>query len=363
MTNSSRSHQKVKLEAQSTADLDDSEEYDEEPEEEEEEDDEEERQTIASLLLVHAYHLPGNNWTQDLWQYLTNNHPILGICLHHRYHPLSWKLRVASLIGSTLFGLALTNLVYLAFVFAANDDTFDKEYMTLETNATRTGLYKDLDDTVSSLSVTNGNIVLWTVGALIHGLYDNTIWALATCQCCWKSDSKKDAKQSSITGSFLIMLSVVIVTAVASFAVMLRAALDADSTTTTTVTTPPNILDSHNQVQAQFEVLHQQEFQDYEFIVSYFVELVLTYVIYYPVAGTILFSGIVSGGRLPITGGRPYEIRQAREAQEAEALEQEQGMEVEWKSSRRATKNLNAKGNMSDDSESSTFSDDGDCPI
>ena len=347
---SSRSRQE--LQAQATAESESSE--DNCSQESDEEYTEEEHQNIASLLLMHAYHLPGNSWTQDLWQYLTNNHPILGICLHHRLHPLSWKMRVAYLIGSILFGLALTNIVYLVFVFVSEDDAFDKEYITLETNATRTGLYKDFDDTVSSLSVTNGNIVLWTVGALIHGLYDNTIWALATCQCCGKPNGKKDLRKTSITGSFLIMLSVVVVSAVASFAVMLRAALDADSTTTTTNVTSPNIMDSHNQVHAQFEVLHQREFQDYEFILSYFVELVLSYVVYYPVAGVVLFSGITSCGRFPILGGRPYEIRQALEAHEEDDLEQ--GVEVAWKSSR-----LNAKNNASasDPSESSTFSDDG----
>lgn len=353
---SSRSRQELKLEAQATAESVSSE--DNCSQDSDEEYTEEEHRLIAGLLLVHAYHLPGNSWTQDLWQYLTNNHPVIGICLHHRLHPLSWKMRVAYLIGSILFGLALTNIVYLAFVFASEDDAFDKEYITLETNATRTGLYEDFDDTVSSLSVTNGNIVLWTVGALIHGLYDNTIWALATCQCCRNYDGKKDLRKTSITGSFLIMLSVVVVSAVASFAVMLRAALDADSTmTTTTNVTSPNLLDSHNQVHAELDVLHQREFQDYEFILSYFVELVLSYFVYYPVAGIILFSGVTSCGRFPILGGRPYEMRQAQLALGAQEEEDvEQGVEVELKSIRLSVKKNN---NTSDHSESSTFSDDG----
>ena len=356
-SNSSRFRQDLKLEAQATVEsVGSGENCSQDGGDQEEGYNEEEHRTIAGLLLQHAYHLPGNTWTQDLWQYLTNNHPVLGICLHHRLHPLSWKMRVAYLFGSVLFGLALTNMVYLAFVFASENEAFDKEYIVLETNVTRTGLYKDFDDTVSSLSVTNGNIVLWTVGALIHGMYDNTIWALATCQCCAKPDGKKDLRKTSISGSILIMLSVVIVSAVASFAVMLRAALDADSTTTTIANvTYPNILESHTQVHAQLEVLHQQDFQDYQFIISYLVELVLSYVIYYPVAGVTLFSGIVSCGRFPILGGRPYEIRQGQLAQASQHEEDlEQGVEIEWNSSRF---NEKRKSGRSERSESSTSSD------
>jgi hypothetical protein len=37
-------------------------------------------QSVVPALLMGAYHLPGYTWRQDLWQYLTNNHPIFGIC-------------------------------------------------------------------------------------------------------------------------------------------------------------------------------------------------------------------------------------------------------------------------------------------
>ena len=116
--------------------------------------------TIVSLLLQHAYHLPGNSWGEDLWQYLTNNHPVFGIWCHHKLHPLKAGVRYASLIGSIFFGLALTCFIYTAFVFSKQD--YDKQYIELRTNVTRTGYQEDLDDNVSALSVTNGNIALWT---------------------------------------------------------------------------------------------------------------------------------------------------------------------------------------------------------
>jgi len=272
-----------------------------------------------------------------------------------------------TLFGSVLFGLALTNIVYLAFVFAAQDDAFDKRYYEFQTNLTVTGLNEDFDENVSKLSVTNGNIVLWTVGAFIHGIYDNTIWSLATFQCCARKDGK-DTSKSSVTGAFLVMLSTVLVTAVATFAVMLRAALAADSTdTTTTIVVNPSISDSHNQVYSQFQVVHQQEFQDYEFIVSYFVELVLSYIVYYPIAAIILFSGIASCGRSPVTGGRPYELRREREAKKSQAagqLVQEQGVEVEWMdSSARGDSSAGSKNTKTGGADSNTCSEDKGCTL
>jgi hypothetical protein len=38
------------------------------------------------------------------------------------------------------------------------------------------------------------------------------------------------------------------------------------------------------------------------------VELVLALFVYYPLVGTILFSGVVVCGKIPVLGGRPYEV-------------------------------------------------------
>ncbi|CAB9496657.1 expressed unknown protein [Seminavis robusta] len=319
-----------------------------------------ERDAVVPYLLMHAYHLPENHtWRQDMWQYLTNNHPIFGICLHHRFHPLSWKIRVVTLLGSMLFGLALTNIIFLLFVFTDQDETFEMSVFEFETNLTRTGLNSDLDDTVSSISVTTGNIVLWTVGALIHSIYDNTIWSLAACTCCTlhssggqegdSQDWDRRVRRYRSTGSFLVMVSVVLVTAIASFAVMLRAALEADQeidvsslNITSSVDSDndgPNILESPTQVQEQLESVYyyEQDFADYSFVVSYLVELILSYLIYYPIFGAILFSGCLTCGRFPVIGGRPYELRQlerlAQQAKEEAEEVMEEGVEVvDWKS-------------------------------
>jgi hypothetical protein len=306
------------------------------------------RDEIAPYLLMRAYHLPGNSWWQDWWQYQTNNHPLFGVCLHHKYHPLSWKIRAISLAGSMLFGLALTNMIYLAFVFANQDETYEATWLDLETNLTKTGLSSGLDQTVSSISVTTGNLILWTVGALIHGFYDNIIWALAACTCCTfegGDDKVMDAREKErrmrryrSTGTFFVVISVVLVTAICSFVVLLRAGLEAESEmeanylnfTTTGTGRNPNILEAPMQVHDQFEsVYYDSDFSHYNFVISYMVELSLSYVIFYPITGTILFSGCLSCGKCPLTGGRPYELTRMELLQQ----EREEGVEIEWKQS------------------------------
>ena len=71
----------------------------------------------------------------------------------------------------------MTCLIYVAFVFTRTD--YDQQYFEITTNATRTGVHEELDNNVSTLSVTTGNLALWTVGAALHALYDNCVWALA----------------------------------------------------------------------------------------------------------------------------------------------------------------------------------------
>lgn len=108
---------------------------------------------LYPYFIMRCYHIPGNNYIQDLWQYLMNNHPVLGIFFHHKYHPIRTNVRLLGLIGSCCFGLAITNIIYLGFVFT--DSNYEKEYITVQYNATET---EAINNHVTSLQVTNGNI-------------------------------------------------------------------------------------------------------------------------------------------------------------------------------------------------------------
>ena len=72
-----------------------------------------EEDIIRQKLSLRSYHLPGNNWTQDLDMYIRNNHLIIGIFCHHKLHPVKWYHRLVLLLGSFAFGLIITNIVYL----------------------------------------------------------------------------------------------------------------------------------------------------------------------------------------------------------------------------------------------------------
>merc|ERR1719223_315285 len=50
--------------------------------------------------------------------------------------------------------------------------------------------------------------------------------------------------------------------------------------------------------------------RSFAFLLGYLVEFVLALFVYYPIAVTILFSGVLGcGGRVPILGGRPREMK------------------------------------------------------
>lgn len=273
------------------------------------------RDTVIPLLLIRAYHLPNYNYYQDLRQYMCNNHPVLGIFLHHKYHPIQRTIRIISLIGSMLFGLAITNIIYLAFVFA--DTEYDKAYvevkMDSETGATTGNTF--VDNTVPALSLTNGNIALWTIGAMLHASFDNLIWSLAACSCCTTSTeglTEQKLARYRNTGVVLVVLSVVIATALATFAVALRAAISSSNSSKEAVPVDPNTVHSYGLTDDNVQLFQVDAKNDFEFIIAYFIELVLNYFIYYPIVGTILFSGILTCGRYGgVFGGRPYEIKVA----------------------------------------------------
>jgi len=154
----------------------------------------EEMKRVTPYLLMRSYHLPGYTWAQDWFQYMTNNHPLFGICCHHRFHPVGMWMRLAALLGSTMFGLAITNIVYLVFVFT--NQNYEYTYVEVPAaNITTHQAYLDsyINDSISNLTPSNGNIALWTVGACIHSFYDNTIWAIAAW--AWDGDVSQRMKR------------------------------------------------------------------------------------------------------------------------------------------------------------------------
>ena len=59
------------------------------------------KRKLIPRLAQRAYHLEDDNsWWQDWRQYQRNTHPVFGICMHHRFHPIRLPQRIIILVGS-----------------------------------------------------------------------------------------------------------------------------------------------------------------------------------------------------------------------------------------------------------------------
>jgi len=268
-----------------------------------------ERDRTVPALAWRAYHLPGNSWCDDWVQYFANNHPLFGICCHHRLHPIQFRMRIVNFIGSIMFGLAVTNVIWLWYIYNEDETVVtitlggEDEVQNVTTviealnNQTNATLVEGSDD----IEITEGMVVLWTVGGGLHALFDNTVWYLTACVCCLPGQPLERLHRCKWCGSYLVVMAVVLCTAIATFVVVLRAALEDDEDI--------GDLNSGGIVDDEID-LEIQDKSAYRFLISYCVELALALFVYYPLIGTILFTGILGCGKVPILGGRPYEVMQ-----------------------------------------------------
>lgn len=273
----------------------------------------EEEKRIVPRLAKRAYHLPGYGWGRDWFQYMYNNHPLFGICCHHRLHPLRMGQRLIIFIGSIAAGLAITNVVFLWFNFdqeqGMNDVLFQ---MTILPNSTA------IHSEYQSIEVTRGTAVLWTLGSMSHSIFDLTIWYISACSCCRPGGICSAIGCLRRCGSYLVVGIVMIVVALATLVVVWRAAEE----TQAQYEEEKEELGLDDDAYPQWGEI--QGVSSFSFLVNYAVEVCLALMLYYPIFGTILFSGILGCGRLPVLGGRPYEVRK-EEAREQRRRSQDSG--------------------------------------
>jgi hypothetical protein len=225
---------------------------------------------LVPALALRCYHLPGYSCCDDWLQYFQNNHPIFGICCHHRLHPIGFQSRLLLLIGSITFGLSVTNIIFLWFYYSGSDQ--NNPAVTVNVNG-----FGNVDSEQASqgtFEITQGMVLLWTVGGLLHAVFDNTAWYMSACVCCLSSRRWDKFKSC---GTWCVVVTVVFFTVIATLAVVLRTSAE------------------HLSI--------------YKYLISYATELVLALFVYYPLIGTVLFTGILGCGNVPILGGRPYEVK------------------------------------------------------
>jgi hypothetical protein len=256
---------------------------------------------VVQTLALQMYHLPGNSWCGDWCMYMRNNHPVFGICCHDRVHPIGSCQRVIALVGTVLFGLAVTNLFYLFYLWNPRFDQVVARFVTQDGDV---------------WTLTTGMLLLWTVGSSIHCAFNLTIWHIAACACCQPGGCcpSRYACCPSL-GKHVSRVLIVCILACTVLIVLLRVAITSEvsSNDRESITTyDSNENNDDKKVHIDIDdglVLDVESVSDFQFVAAYLIEMMLSLFVYYPIGGTILFSGILSCGcKIPLLGGRPYEV-------------------------------------------------------
>ena len=253
---------------------------------------------IVPRLAARSYHLPGYGKCKDWLQYMFNNHPLLGICCHHRLHPLKMKQRIFILLGSFAFGVAITNAIYLWFLHSGRDDK--EEVFSVDLSAS---LGQKEQSNPQHFSVTSGLIVLLTVGSGSHALFDRFIWSLSACKCCQSGGRFETRSCLKDLGYYLVIFLVTGMIAFATCIVVVRASLEEGETAVPIF---------QNRTKEEFQELvdfNDFALEDYGFVKGYAIEFAVSLFGYYPLIETLLFSGILGCYSVPILGGRPYAMK------------------------------------------------------
>jgi hypothetical protein len=179
------------------------------------------------------------------------------------------------------FGLATTNLVWLWFIYETDETRFTVDLST----ASKANLTLYLDDVNASnqLCITNGVIYLWTVGGALHGLFDTTIWKLSMCSCCEGLEAQGKYKRFGVG---LMTFGILLITACTSLIVVFRATFQSSQDADIAELKSAGIFDDAIELGAG-----GASKDNYQFLLSYSVELALALVIYFPIMGIIMFSG------------------------------------------------------------------------
>lgn len=236
-----------------------------------------------------------------MYQYLKNNHPLFGICFRHPLHPVSRSLSFAAFFGSVVFGLAITNIVYLAFVM--EDKNFDESYYSATVTDQDVTGNENLDGLVTEVNVTSGMIALWTVGGALNAIYDSMIWSVAACACCRPGGRLEKFERYRKYMPLVVMFVVVGTVALATMAVLIVAAGDSVS--------------KDEKITTELKIGGNSNAESFRFLLAYFVEVLLSLFLWYPIVTITLFSGVLSCcGSVPYLGGRPQEMRDLEQKEE-----------------------------------------------
>ena len=247
----------------------------------------------ARRLAGRACHFPGNTWFEDWLQYMSNTHLFFGIFFHHKLHPVTRRERCVILLGSAAVGSLISNLIYLWFLhanFGMNDLVFKLP---------------------GNVDVTKLMITLWTLGCVVHSLFDLSLWHIAGCTLFryYRDDnyvSDDAVRCGRVTGMTIVFGTL----AFSTYLVLVRATEDYKNS----IQIMDNIGSSGSGEVEDVTLFMQAnpsgiKAKHYAFLLGYFFEFILAVFIYNPLILTIVFTGVLgNNGRVPVLGGRPREV-------------------------------------------------------
>lgn len=160
------------------------------------------------------------------------------------------------------------------------------------------------------VSITKLMLTLWTLGSFLHSVFDLGLWHMKACTLCRYRGriDERLVRWGRVLGLFIVTIAM----GVGGYAVLLRASIEYKGEGSISEEVEESIMRNE---------LYSVEFEDkrsFRFLLGYLVEFVLALFVYYPLAITVLFSGVLGcGGRIPILGGRPREMTRERRYEES----------------------------------------------
>ena len=245
-------------------------------------------------------------------------------------------MRFLCFLASIVFGLVITNIVWLwAQSLDDNSAVFTVDMGQQGQRGTNVTQYLIDINEDNKVEVTTDMIVLWTFGGALHGFFDNTIWTLTICSFCDPGEKYEHLHKYKRFGVGLLSFAVLAIAGIATLSVVLRAALESDEEVQFDQLRSAGLMDDAVDFKSQNK-------DSYEFLLSYCVELAIALLFHFPVIGFMLFSGCLNiKGKLPIFGGRPYEVTREEEelAGISGEMDPETGLPI-----KRTTDNMSNKG-------------------
>ena len=136
-------------------------------------------------------------------------------------------------------------------------------------------------------------------------MFDLSVWYIAACGCCQVGGTFEAwGPRFRWVANYLTLLVVTLTAATATLVVVLRATLEDHKR---------NVV-AHNATQSAGLFDDEVQFGQtsspdaYRFLISWCIEVLISWFAFYFIFGTIFFSGILGCFKLPLLGGRPREV-------------------------------------------------------